>query len=246
MDKSKNIDLQDDRLHAVSQLAEDWKSPWTGQVHEKGTIVTVVAACNYGKVEVSVPMPSAPAMFINVGKEMYKKAIQLRDAIFENIDCRKKGHMSFNGWDGRVTDYYELMSGAYIFSVTAIESYVNEKIPDDYVYTKTRGDMKCTESYNKEQIERFLSLDEKVSHILPTILNVKSPKGKKIYQNYVAIREVRDRIIHMKSKDRKSGEKKTIWNDLLHINHTNPVTSAIELLKYFRQDNNLPRWLSKL
>ncbi len=243
MDKSKNIDLQDERLQAVAKLAEDWKSPWTGQVHEKGTIINLVAVCNYEKIEVTVPMPSAPAMFLNVGKEMYKKSVTLRDELFANVDCTKKGHLSFNGWDRRVIDYYELISGAYIFSITAIESYVNEKIPDDYTYTKNRGDKKCTESYNKDQIERFISLDEKISDILPIILKVKSPKGKKIYQNYLAAREVRDRIIHMKSKDRKSGEKKTIWNDLLNKNHVNPVMSATELIKYFFQDNQLPKWL---
>ncbi len=243
MDKNKDINCQDKRLKGVVQLAKDWKSPWTGKVSVKGTVVNLVAVCDFEKLEISVPMPSAPAMFINMANEMYNKAIKLREKIFENVDYTKKGRFSLDGWDGSIIDYFELMAGAYIYSTTAIESFVNESIPDDYIYNKTRNDKKCTESYNKDQIERYLSLDEKISDILPQIFDIKLPKGKRLYQNYIHARQIRDRIIHMKSRDRKSGEKETIWNDLLNKTQSNPTSVTIELIKHFHPNNNYPRWL---
>jgi len=71
---------------------------------------------------------------------------------------------------------------------------------------------------------------------------LKSLKAKRFIK-LLKVRDVRDRIIHMKSKDRKSGEKMTIWNELLSKKHTNPVSTAIELLKYFHTAKDYPRWL---
>jgi hypothetical protein len=72
------------------------------------------------------------------------------------------------------------------------------------------------EIYDKSQVERHINLDDKISIILPSILEVKTPKGTAVWQEYIQLKKLRDRIIHMKSDDRKSTgpEENTIWHEL--------------------------------
>jgi len=46
---------------------------------------------------------------------MYDDSIQILNKIFDGIDFRKKGHLNISGWDGRMIDYFERMTGSYIF-----------------------------------------------------------------------------------------------------------------------------------
>ena len=72
------------------------------------------------------------------------------------------------------------------------------------------------EIYDKSQVERHINLDDKISIIFPSILEVKTPKGTAVWQEYIQLKKLRDRIIHMKSDDRKSTgpEENTIWYEL--------------------------------
>lgn len=79
--------------------------------------------------------------------------------------------------------------------------------------------------YVKDEIERKINLDEKFHIILPNIYNVPSPKGKKVWGHYKEIKKVRDRIIHLKSIDRKASgpEDETIWGIMLSFLSGGPV-----------------------
>jgi len=48
----------------------------------------------FEKLEISVPMPSAPAMFINMANEMYNKAIKLREKYLKMLTIRKKADLA--------------------------------------------------------------------------------------------------------------------------------------------------------
>jgi hypothetical protein len=51
---------------------------------------------------------------------------------------------------------------------------------------------RCTESYNKEQFERHVALDDKLGVALPRILQVASPKGTEIWRHYKALEALHD------------------------------------------------------
>ena len=66
-------------------------------------------------------------------------------------------------------DYLEDIMSSYVFAFSALEHFVNSSIPNEYIYKIERGDKKCLEVYNKEQIERNISLETMKQKILRKI-----------------------------------------------------------------------------
>ncbi len=123
---------------------------------------------------------------------------------------------------------------------------MNENIPDDYEYQTHRKSEIILEVMNKKDIERWLSLDEKLSNVLPEAKSVDSPKGSKCWQGYKDLKTTRDRIIHMKKEDRRSSgpDIPTLWHKLFKVN--SPYIQAKEVIDYFVKKAGVqPRWHSE-
>jgi len=126
---------------------------------------------------------------------------------------------------------------------TALEVFVNESIPEDYEYHTHKKSKTKLETMNKKDIERRLSLDEKLSNVLPGVKDIETPKGKKCWQGYVELKRIRDRIIHMKKEDiRSSGpDIPTLWHHLFKVKA--PYIEAKEIIDFFvKKTGEQPRW----
>lgn len=88
-----------------------------------------------------------------------------------------------------------------------------------------------------------------MDQILTGIFSVKSPKGKGLWNQYINLKKIRDRIIHLKSNDTKSTnpEVKTIWTELLDTKSPNWAVESKKIIDhYYANKNNRPRWLKKI
>lgn len=96
-------------------------------------------------------------------------------------------------------EYFGLVSCVVIFLFMAVESAMNRSIPNDYIYKDELRNK--TETYTKEQIEKYFSFEKKLKTI-----NVITHKdfhlrfGKK-YQHIINLKDFRDAIIHTKSEN---------------------------------------------
>jgi len=240
-----NLDKLDWRYHAATTLAGDVKNPKTGTIHNKGEIVTTAVEVSYIKGSIWLDLPNTTAMFLNLSNILFKHAKNN----FNSSSIQKIQKIRQSTRDDNFFDFYENLFGSIVFAFTAIESFANEYIPDDFNYERnTKDDL--IENMNKREIERKVPLSEKISNILPYIFNIKFTKQKKIWHEYKKLEEIRDRIIHMKSQDRKSSsrDKKTIWNSLM----TDPIFNAPkiseDLIFYFINSLSYkmqPRWYKK-
>jgi hypothetical protein len=199
------------RLHATARLAENWTSPWTGQNVPKGSRLTVSSVIQLTKKkQLTIPLPNATALLLNSSAAAYRAAKELRDR--NKLDKSLQADVSFQS-DQEAFDYIERMIESIIMAFTAIEAFVNETIPEDYVYAhRVRSDIVLETSY-KPDIERHVSIDEKLTAVLPEVLKCASPKGSRCWQNYRHLKITRDRIIHMKTQDRRSSgaDVETLW-----------------------------------
>lgn len=232
------------RLHATSTLAEPWTSPWTGQHFGVGTRITLTSIVRYrGNKTIAVPIPNATAMFLSLSACSFGKAKEIIEGDGLPKSIKKELHFKT---EERAIDYIENVCAAFVFAYSALEAFANESIPDTYEYKTQRQDKRCLETYSKEQIERNVSLDTKLSVILPEILAVKSPKGSsRIWEDFKQLGDLRDRIIHMKSGDRKSSgpDEQTIWNAIF-ASVSPPHQIAKEVLNFFLKPKGaLPTWL---
>jgi len=209
---------RDWRLQATSTWAEDWKSPWTGQVSEKGTRITVVTIAKLNsKKHVRIPVPNGSAILLSASNKSYLRAKALRKK--SSIDSSIKKEVEFLS-DADAFDFLEDTIQSIILAFSAIEAFANEVIPEDFQYSHNRKSKITLETADKQRIERHFSLEEKLDQVIPEVLGVRSPKADKSWSKFKVLKKLRDRIIHMKTQDRKSSgpENDTLWHELIKLN----------------------------
>jgi hypothetical protein len=238
-------EMEDDwRLHAVARLAEDWTSPWSGQTAPKGSRLTVSSVIQLTKKkQTTIPLPNATALLLSASARAYTAARLLREE--SEIDKSLYSQVAF-GSDEQVFDYIERMMEAAILAFTAIEAFVNEVIPDDYMYARPGKSEVILEPASKAAIERYVQIDEKLTAVLPEICKCSSPKGSRCWQSYRQLKNVRDRLVHMKSEDRKSSgpEVDTIWRAVFLLRA--PHLTAKGVIDHFAKAMpNPPGWYAK-
>lgn len=240
-----DINQRDWRLQAITTLTKDWKSPFTGHIHKKGSVVENINYIKIGKNDLTMPLPNPTALFLNLSHSSYIQAKNffkfLINKDITKIDLRQEEEDLFNGFE-----YY---MASVIFAYTALESFANEIIPDEYKVELLRKDKKCTELYSKNQIERNLTLKTKLSEILPEITSREIPKDKLIWNKFIEMEKIRHDIIHMKSSDRKGLDSNTkkisydhIWNRLINnIKLEDYSNLSVKIIVLF--SGKKPRWL---
>lgn len=121
-----------------------------------------------------------------------------------------------------------------IFLHSTLESFINNYIPDDYIFTiEKKGVYK---DLNKEQILREVSIKDKFQKILPDIsgLDLKQDH-KKIYDDILSLISIRNELIHLKIKKLENnlhyhGEVENIINLKLG-GYLNSVQNLLSLIK---------------
>jgi len=131
------------------------------------------------------------------------------------------------------------------FSYQAIEAFANSVISQHSSKKIKIKRKKDTVEIDSSDAERNLSTEEKLAKVLPFLLNIPSPSGKKLWGNFKKLKDIRDTTIHFKSEDMFT--KYRIDTDSLyyHFFDTNPITyvsTAYEVIKYFLLPHDYPRW----
>lgn len=97
-----------------------------------------------------------------------------------------------------IYDYIETIQIALVFSYTTIETFANTSIPDEYVY-ETKNNKGILEKYDKDSIERWIPLKEKISIILVNILKTPDIKKETFWNDFCKLEKIRNSIIHQKN-----------------------------------------------
>lgn len=253
MKEPKNIQNEDYRVQAVTTLAKDWISPVTGILHKKGAQAKYSAIVNFKNKKLLFGVPNITALFIDFSYVLWMESqIGLKD---ENFIEPESNHVLDNTIHAKedyiIFDLLQKKMASIVFAYTALESFANEYIPENFIFERVKDDKKCTEKYDKQQVEHFLSLEVKLNEILPGIFNVEPLKQSTHWNNYDYLKKLRDRIVHCKSNDRLGGTEKdngTIWNDLMNVKLKNPSLEAIKIINYYitaLEETKKPRWFMK-
>ncbi|WP_036242894.1 hypothetical protein [Methylobacter luteus] len=166
------------RMQDVHFSGKDWTSPWTGQVVPKGSQITFRSITQLTKEkQLCIALPNATALCLSSSMRAWKEAQEIRKKA--NIDSSIKEQVTFNT-TSESFDYIERVMESIVMAFTALEAFVNENIPDDYEYHIHRKSEIILEVMDKKAIERWLSLDEKLSVVLPEAISVDSPKGRAV------------------------------------------------------------------
>lgn len=193
-----------------------------------------------GDATLNFILPSSPAMFLKLALQARKQVIEIcKDELFIKVSDFEWPRNSIV-----LIDFFELMMTQIIFSYSAIEAFANTSIPEDFIYHPKKKNNRFAEGYNKEQAERYISLNDKLKEVLPNIFKVDSLTKSKVWNKYDTLQELRDRIIHLKSSDTTPSTKvtKTIWGDLIRHQNTDFPVQAHALIEHFLEKGNEYRW----
>lgn len=217
---------------------EDWRSY---AISLAGTGLGAIATVEkVSKKHLGFALPSAPALYISLARQARAR----RQSI--DIDAAFVVHPEPQGTypeDHKpVFDFLESFMAEVVFSFTAIEAFANESIPQDFKYEFKKA--KETKTLPRAEIERQVSLDEKLKRVLPQAYGIKSPAGTKPWEHFKELKDVRDRLIHMKSVDRRpSGpEHQTVWGLLLSKKSLDCPKVALEIIGSFESLVSNRRW----
>ena len=245
MDESPNLAAEDWRIQSIIDAPE--KSVFTdGSWNKEPVILSLSAVGEYKGFRVGFPLPSAPALFLNLSYKNHLNATEFLENAISAARFYEKSAVEGSLPASSVYDYLELIMASLVFAYTALESFANEQIPETYVYHSHEKNF--TRSYDRGQIERSISLDIKLATILPEVLSISTPKGTRLWQDYKRLNELRDRIIHMKVVDRscREPEPKSFWGELINDSLPKPYLIANAMMGHFITSNGkMPRWFSK-
>ena len=221
-----------DWIHADNVRLDSSGSPLVGTPIVKGAFV------DYGKQQIRTTIPNATALFLGLSQQYH---VEARHWVEKSVVAKDGvGHLP----EREIFLFFERIMASVVFACTSLEAFVNEEIPDTYVYILQ--EKKFTRHYTKAQIERHLSLDDKLGDVLPAAIHVSSPKGTSLWKTYSELRHLRDRIIHMKTKDREFNgkDKGSIWNALLCDPLPETYGPAKRMMKHFFDAKGCPppRW----
>jgi len=229
------------RLQAHSTITQPYMDPNTGHVFPVGSEVMLHSIVKWGSERLlSLAVPNAVALFLNLSREAFNRSSKLLGDE-DRLDTKGKVTIFLEPRDA--IDWIEGRVASVVFACAALEAFANEMLPEDFVFNAVRNDQRCTESYSKPQIERFLPLDTKLGKVLPCALACPSPREEKLWEKYKRLRKMRDRTVHMKSADRlDSGpEVDTVWNALSSIEV--PHRTAKGVIDFFLERlDRKPHW----
>jgi len=198
--------------------------------------------------------PSAPALHLNFAWKLARQASTTRKAIRWNT----ARNLPFNvGYEinaesvGPLYDYFEETMACAIASFAAVEAFCNgvlaERATLPIKAKRKRNGVEDEVSMSLEDAERLLTTDEKLKRYVPDLLGVPTPSGKKPWQAYKRLKDLRDTVTHFKRKDQAKHALDSHEPTALHaMTQLDPYVlpeAAMLVLEYFHSKEVRPRWL---
>ncbi|MBO2701055.1 hypothetical protein [Shewanella algae] len=179
----------------------------------------------FDQTKIGIAAPNEISLSLSISTKSKNNAHILRESIKNN--GKKSDYSLFDKDVKSAYDFLEEIQKAIVFGYKAVESFCNASIPDEYIYQKRNG-KGVIEHYGKEQIERWINTSEKVSSILPSVLDVESPTSEGFWSDFKNLERLRNEIIHSKSSSTSD-----ILSELFSMKIDDYLLSCLLLLEFF-------------
>jgi len=213
-----NIAHYDWRLRAVTTAAAPFVSP-NGVLFEAGTPIVAICPVEYNpKMQLRYNFPSVSALLLDYSHKLWSEGSNTLELFTEGHGTASSPKLPKS--DGPLLDLLERRMAAVVFAYTAIEAFSNEALTFAYTHKKwvysriNPGDGDAL--YTLDDIQRFMSLDDKLCGPLPEFFGVKSlKKNDALWQTFKHMTRIRHFIAHPKLEVQKSPKERTLWKLLV-------------------------------
>ncbi len=143
-----------------------------------------------------IPEPDPVLIYFHTAYLNYRLIHDKKKEIFKILSNVKMTEPVIN----QLYEYYGLTSSFIILLFTAVEAFINRSIPYNFIYSKP--DKRKTETYTKEQIERYLPFNEKRVDILPIVAKKDFAKAHPNINIHIDnLKDFRDGVVHTKTSN---------------------------------------------
>lgn len=180
-----------------------------------------------------IPEPNPIVIYFEVARNSFRHIEKNKKPIFDELNQNKPDAYKILSC---FHEFYFTVSIYATFLFNSIEAFINNLIPKDYKYSKILNSK--TEIYDKSQIQRHLSFEEKIKEVIPDILKRSFHKehGHK-YEHIVKLRKFRDEITHTKSfEGTKSGFYRELFTTSLDFDYENTLLSTRDFINYYEEN----------
>lgn len=191
------------------------------------------------KKEITYFCPNNIAMLLSVNSKSLEQAKSIYSDFFQNssveFELKKiKGDKKafLNVISTRVCDYIECIQTAIVFGYTALETFANLSIPDEYSYETISSSKGTKEIYDKVAIERWLSLKVKLQYILKEIYGTKKPEAQNWWGHFSNLEKYRNDIIHQKTINSTSFYKAYFKKSVFQA-----CESPVSVIRFFYEEH---------
>jgi len=153
-------------------------------------------------------------------------------SIEQKLNPESKGE--FNIIKSDIYNYYLIYKISSITSlIMAVESFVNLIIPDNYEFND------LDKKFKKADIERFYNLKEKITRVIPEIINISNlNEYQKLYSKVIEVNLLRNEFIHLKTKrDEKNGDPFIDhFESLINLDLNEKINDVKNFINFLRLD----------
>ncbi len=177
------------------------------------------------------PIPDPTLIYFNNAQQSISLIKSLRQKLLDKVDFTKSlSEPALN----EIYHYFGTTSGFVIFLFTSIESFINQQIPDNFIFRKELN--RKTEIYNKAQIQEFLDFRTKITEVLSQakkkdFFHKQTPSSQVIWN----LKNFRDDIIHTKTDISPLKYDKLIKTSL-NFKYEKALKSVANFMNFYRSD----------
>ena len=183
-----------------------------------------------GKCYLRFDKPNSTSIFLSSSdKELLKAKEIYKSLVLPKITKRERFQLSEEDTI-QLYDYIEHIQTSIVMAFTAVECLANELVPQGYVFNQKikNGELK---EWKKNDIERWMSTIDKITLVIPRILNISNPTTYKFWPKFTKLRDLRNDIIHSNSKlPIEVKENERVFSLLLNESVFGKIKSASELI----------------
>jgi hypothetical protein len=241
------------RIAVSGKLTHDVPAAFPGgPSHKAGTPIYTASLTKDSQHNlIGFVTPNPTALALNAASRSASTARALRSTLaLTNVVTPYGGGKSVANENlPHLYDFFEHCMIAVTCSFQAIEMFCNQTIVrhSAVAFTLKRG--KESISLSAEDLERRASTEEKVATIVPQTLGLQSPKGTKVWENFLELKAARDSTIHFKTKEMKNDfgvDRESLFFQSFRRQPTNFPETALDVISYLHREGTLPSWIIEL
>ncbi len=219
IDKNFDHKTLNDKKKSIAIISTDKKKLYGGFVHK-------VEGRNY-----IFPVPDPTLIYFHNAQISIARIKDYKAKLLNKLNLNQE--LSESGIN-EIYNFYSVTSGFVIYLFTSLESYINQLIPEDFVFKRELP--KRTELYDKKQVQESLDFKTKITEVISdatgrNFFNNQTPTNQLIWN----LKQFRDDIIHTKPDDNPLKYDKLIKTSL-NFRYADTLDSVAKFMNFYKTD----------